>query len=217
MTRGGADKNRTAGPERKCLASGESQPTAGMIRFVVGPDDMIVPDILGKLPGHGLWVSAERDALTKVVKKGLFSRAARANVTVPGDLVVQLDAMLARRVIDLISMARKSGKAVTGYEKVKSWLDREEATVLIQARDGSERGKTKLSTPHYGSYIGWLTADELGMAFGRQTAIHAALGTGGLADRVVEEAIRLKSVRVGASGADHGGRGRRKGKELNER
>ncbi len=217
MTRGGADKDRTAGPERKCIATGDSQPKTGLIRFVVGPDDQIVPDLLGKLPGRGIWVSADRDALAKAATKGLFARAARAKVTVPDDLVAQLEGMLARRVIDLISLARKSGKAVTGYEKVKSWLDREEATVLIQASDGSERGKTKLSTPHYGSYIGWLTADELGMAFGRQTAIHAALGTGGLAERVVEEAIRLKGVRVGASGADHGGRGRRKGKELNER
>jgi len=103
---------------------------------------------------------------------------------------------LARRVVDLISLQRKAGKAVAGYEKVKGWLQSEEAEVLIQAVDGSGRGKSKLSTPHYGHYIGWLTADELGLAFGRQTVIHGALASGGLTQRVVEEAGRLRGVRV---------------------
>jgi len=102
--------------------------------------------------------------------------------------------------VDLISLARKSGKAVAGYEKVKSWLDREEAQVLIQASDGSERGKSKLSTPHLGTFIGWLTADELGLAFGRQIVIHGALASGGLSRRVVEEAQRLKGVRLSKGG-----------------
>lgn len=211
MTRGGAQKIRDEGPERKCIASGESQPKSGLIRFVVGPDDQIFPDLMEKLPGRGIWVSATREALDTAASKGLFARAARTKVTVPENLAQQIESMLARRVIDLISLARKSGSAVAGYEKVKSWLDQEEARVLLQAQDGSERGKTKLSTPHFGSYIGWLTADELGMAFGRQTVIHAALGTGGLTDRVVDEAKRLKGVRVGVSDADRGGRGRRKG------
>lgn len=188
MTRGGAQKIRDEGPERKCIATGESQPKSGLIRFVVGPDDQIFPDLMEKLPGRGIWVSATREALDTAASKGLFARAARTKVTVPENLAQQIESMLARRVIDLISLARKSGSAVAGYEKVKSWLDQEEARVLLQAQDGSERGKTKLSTPHFGSYIGWLTADELGMAFGRQTVIHAALGTGGLTDRVVDEA-----------------------------
>jgi hypothetical protein len=116
-------------------------------------------------------------------------------------LVSDIERQLARRVVDLISLSRKSGVAVSGYEKVKDALSKEIAEVLLQAEDGSSRGKSKLSTPHYGHYIGWLTADELGMAFGRQTVIHAALGAGGLTQRVVEEAQRLKGFRTGTSGA----------------
>ncbi|CUH74671.1 RNA-binding protein [Tropicibacter naphthalenivorans] len=211
MSRGGRPKDNADGPERKCIATGEAQPKQGLIRFVVGPDGRIVPDLAGKLPGRGLYVSADRAALEKAAKKGLFSRAAKQPVQVPDGLPDLLEQMLAKRVIDLISLARKGGGAVSGYEKVKDWLMKEEARVLIQAEDGSARGKTKLSTPYGGTYIGWLTADELGMAFGRQTVIHAALGAGGLTPRVVEEAQRLKGIRVGTSDADRGGRGRRKG------
>lgn len=198
----------TTGPKRKCIATGEVRPKAEMIRFVVGPEAQVVPDILGRLPGRGIWVLATRAAVTKAADKKLFARSAKQPVQVPDGLVQEVERQLARRVVDLISLARKGGGAVAGYEKVKDWLMKDEAEVLIQASDGSERGKTKLSTPYGGSYIGWLTAGELGLAFGRQTVIHGALASGGLTERVVEEAARLKNLRVN----DDGGSGRRKGK-----
>jgi predicted RNA-binding protein YlxR (DUF448 family) len=208
MSRGGASKDRQDGPERKCIATGEVQPKYGLIRFVAGPDGAVVPDILGKLPGRGVYVAADKAALQRAVDKNLFARGLKQKVTVPPDLVDAVERQLARRVVDLISLARKSGAAVAGYEKVKAWLDREDAEVLIQAIDGSGRGKSKLSTPHFGKYIGWLTADELGMAFGRETVIHAALASGGLGNRVVEEAQRLRGMRE-----TDGGTGRREGKK----
>jgi len=208
MSRGKRTKDLDTDAERKCLASGEVQPKFGLIRFVVGPDNTVYPDLMNKLPGRGMYVSAEKAALEKVVQKGLFSRGAKKQVTVPNGLVVDLEQKLARRVVDLISLARKSGRAVAGYEKVKDWLIKDYADVLIQSSDGSERGKSKLSTPQDGIFIGWLTSDELGLAFGKQTVIHCALATGGLTQRVVDEAQRLKGLR-GFNGA----KGRREGKD----
>lgn len=195
MTRGGRDKER-GDPERRCIATGEVQPKRGLIRFVASPDGVIVPDVLEKLPGRGIWVAAERDALDTAVNKGLFARAARQQVKVPQTLVDDVEALLARRLIDGISMARKAGQAVAGFEKVKDWLGREEVRILFQATDGSERGKTKLHPPGgRGSFFEVLTASELGLSFGRERVIHAALGFGGLTERIREDAIRLSGVR----------------------
>lgn len=183
-------------PERRCIVTGEVQPRQGLIRFVVGPDDRIFPDVTGKLPGRGIWVAADRTALDKAARKGLFSRAARRAVTVPPDLADEVEGMVARRVVELVSLARKAGEAVAGFEKVKDWLDKDRAVVLIQASDGSERGKTKLHPPGgKNTFIGCLTASELGLAFGREHAIHGALAAGGLATRVVEEAAKLAGLR----------------------
>ncbi len=204
MSRGGRTKTRDE-PERRCIATGETQPKAGLIRFVVGPDGSVVPDILERLPGRGIWVSAERDALELAVKKKLFSRSAKMQVTVPDGLIDLIEAGLARRVVDLVSLARKSGRAVAGFEKVKGWLAEGRAKVLLQASDGSERGKSKLWTPEGGRYFGCLTASELGLAFGRQSVIHGALAAGGLSTRVVEEASKLRGVR-GTYGGNSAGK-----------
>ena len=195
MTRGGREKEQDD-PERKCIATGESQPKAGLIRFCVGPDGMLVPDVLGKLPGRGVYVTADRELIDKAVKKNLFSRAARQPVKVPDGLAELVERLVTQRVIDMLSLARKAGDAVMGYEKVKDWLVKGKAATLIQASDGSERGKTKLHAPDgkYG-FIGVLSAGEIGLAFGRERAIHAALAAGGLRTRVVEEAAKLAGLR----------------------
>ncbi|WP_299844199.1 RNA-binding protein [uncultured Jannaschia sp.] len=194
MSRGGRNKSRDE-PERRCIVTGETGPKAGLVRFVVGPEDMIYPDVTGKLPGRGIYVSADRGVLEKAVGKRMFSRGAKKQVHVPEDLADQVEAGLLKRLQDAIAIARKAGRAIAGYEKVKAMLDREEAQVLLQAADGSERGKGKLSTPQGGRWIGFLTADELGQAFGRDRVIHAAVASGTLARRIVEEAARLQGMR----------------------
>ncbi|WP_347311773.1 RNA-binding protein [Defluviimonas sp. SAOS-178_SWC] len=203
MTRGGRDKDRDE-PERRCIVTGDVQPKAGLVRFVAGPEGQIVPDLAEKLPGRGIWVTADRAAIEKAAKKGLFARAAKTSVTVPDALADLVEAGLARRVVDLISLARKAGLAVAGFEKVKGWLADGKAKVLFQASDGSERGKGKLWTPEGGRWFGCLTASELGLAFGRDSVVHGALAAGGLSKRVVEEAAKLTGLRKNDGGTSAG-------------
>ena len=194
MSRGGAHNSEDMA-ERKCLVSQEPGPKAGLIRFVTSPDGVVVPDILEKLPGRGYYVTADLYILKEAVDRKVFARGARTQVAVPDNLILEIDRQLARRVVDLVSIARKAGRAVTGFEKVKGWLAEGRAKVLLQASDGSERGKGKLWTPEGGRFFGCLTAQELGLAFGRGHAIHCALSGGKLSERVVNEAARLRGLR----------------------
>ncbi|MFB2594647.1 RNA-binding protein [Paracoccus sp. p4-l81] len=194
MTRGGRDKLRDEA-ERRCIVTGETQPKAGLIRFAISPDGLVVPDLAGKLGGRGIWVAADRAVLDKAGKKGVFARAAKRPVTLPDDLTDLIEAGQARRVVELVSLARKAGLSVAGFEKVKDWLASGRAKVLLQAMDGSDRGKGKLWTPEGGRWFGCLTASEMGLAFGRDHVIHGALSAGGLTTRVIEEATRLSGLR----------------------
>ena len=194
MSRGGAHNSENLA-ERKCLVSQESGPKSGLIRFVTSPDGVVVPDIMEKLPGRGYYVASDLNVLEEAVKQKVFSRGAKTQVTVPENLIIEIDRQLARRVVDLVSIARKAGRAVTGFEKVKGWLADGRAKILLQASDGSERGKGKLWTPEGGKFFGCLTAQELGLAFGRGHAIHCALSGGKLSERVVHEAARLRGLR----------------------
>ena len=189
-------KNYLKGTTRKCISSGEVKDTSALLRFVVGPEGSIVADVLGKLPGKGIWVTCDQAAIKKAGIEGLFSKAARKAVNVSETLTYDVEKLVTKRVVSLLSLARKSGHAVFGYEKVKSWISKELAHVLIQSFEGSTRGKSKLSTPKGGIFIGWLGSAELSSAFGRETVIHCALASGGITQRVVNEARRLKGLRL---------------------
>ncbi|QFU10232.1 hypothetical protein PARPLA_00203 [Rhodobacteraceae bacterium THAF1] len=164
---------------------------------------MVYPDLASKLPGRGMYVSAERAVLEEAVKKRLFSRGAKKQVGVPDGLVNAVEAALAKRCTDRLGMARKAGRAVAGFEKVKDWLDKDQCRILLQASDGSERGKSKLYKPGgRGSFFDILTADELGLSFGRERVIHAALAAGRLAEDFRDDAVRLSGVRISEQAAD---------------
>jgi len=190
-------------PERRCIASGASGPTDRLVRFVLGPGGELVPDLAAKLPGRGVWLTADRALVERAVAKRLFARAFRAQVAAPPDLADRLEAALVRRLVELIGLARKAGQAVAGFEKVGARLRDGAAGVLVQASDGAADGKAKLARqagplPR----IELLTAQELGLAFGRDFAIHAALDRGGFADRAVAEAQRLEGLRSAGPEAD---------------
>lgn len=185
-------------PERRCIVTRETGPKPGLLRFVLGPGDEVVPDIAGRLPGRGMWVSADRASLALAASKGHFSRAAKTRAGVPSDLIDRVETLLLARVVELLALARKAGQALAGMEKVKAALQSGEAALLLQAADGSTREKGELRPPAgENTRIDCLSADELGMAFGRDRVIHAAVLAGGLADRVRDEGLRLQGVRRG--------------------
>jgi uncharacterized protein len=198
------------GPLRRCIATRQIKPKDELLRFVAGPDHEIVPDLAGKLPGRGLWVSADRAALEMALQKNLFAKAAKAPLRASAALVEEVTALLRRRCLELIGLARGAGQVVAGYEKVDSWLERGQVAVLLEARDGAADGKRRLAAKAGGAYIGkasakppgqkrivvidLFTATELASALGREHVVHAALSEGGLAHALMIDAARLDGL-----------------------
>lgn len=195
--------------DRRCLVTRESGPRGGLIRFVVGPDGSIVPDVDERLPGRGLWVAADRAILDQAVSKRLFARAAKQSVTVDPGLADRVDALIARRCVETLSLARRAGGAVSGQTKVRQALEAGRAGVLVEAADGAEDGRARLRALAAGRpVVSCLVSVEIAEAFGRDHAVHAFVeSTGpraGLADRLLREAARLEGLRSEKTASDVG-------------
>ncbi len=187
-----------SGPLRRCIVSGQVTDKGGLLRFVISPDGVVVPDLDRRLPGRGIWLSPRRDVVNTAVQKRLFARAARRAVQVPDDLADRLEGMLVRRCLDLLALARRAGQAVCGFEKVKAELKAGRAALLVEARDGAEDGRGKMiALAQSASVIGVLDTAELAVPFGRDQAVHVAVAPGGLARRLVVEAGNLSGFREG--------------------
>lgn len=190
------------GPLRRCIATGEVQPPERMVRFVVGPGETIVPDVAQKLPGRGFWVTSTREAIARACERGAFAKAARAAVKLPSDLPGRVEQLLVQRCVDHLGLARRAGLAVIGFAQVEDVLRARDGRIaaLVEARDSGPADRNKLVTYALRiggiAVIGCLDQAEIGLAFGRENVVHAALTTGALAARFVAEAERLGGFRV---------------------
>jgi predicted RNA-binding protein YlxR (DUF448 family) len=168
-----------------------------MIRFVVGPDDRLVPDVMGKLPGRGIWVTANPAALQQAMAKRLFARAARQPVTVDPDLPVTVEHLIERQCLDLIGLAKRAGAAVAGFDKVEALLRKGGIGALVEASDGAVEGRGKLRrlAPD-APMVALFPAASLAGAMGREgIVVHAAIARGKLAHRFIAASDRLAGLR----------------------
>jgi uncharacterized protein len=184
-------------PMRRCIGTMTVRPRRELLRFVVAPDGMLVPDVEGRLPGRGLWLTPRRDIISQAAAKKVFSRAARQPVIVPEDLAQRTETLLARRCGELVGLARRAGAAVAGYEKVREALRAGRVGVLLAASDGAANGRDKLRAlaPAL-PLIEVLTGAELGAAFGRDHTVHGAVAPGRLAEHLLRESARLAGFRT---------------------
>lgn len=187
-------------PRRRCIVTGEIRDRGALLRFVVGPDGAIVPDIEARLPGRGLWLTPRRDIVERAVAKRIFARAARRSVSASPELADRIESLLARRCCDAIGLARRAGLAVAGFERVGDAVRRGQVGLLLVALDGAEGGQRKLAALGRGvPSARVLTAVELGGAFGRERTVHAAIAGGPLCRRLLLDLARLVGLRAEAA------------------
>jgi uncharacterized protein len=194
-------------PERRCVVTHAARPVAELIRFVIGPDGEVVPDVKGRLPGRGVWISAARETVEAAVKRHAFARGFKRDVRVPADLALRTERLLERGALDALAMAGKAGLVAAGFAKAAAALERDETVALLHAAEGSADGARKLEaiwrrrTPEKALLmIEFLTSAQLDLALGRPNVIHAALLAGSASDTFLSRSRRLERFRTdGAS------------------
>ena len=170
------------------------------MRFVVGPDGALVPDVEARLPGRGLWLLPRRDIVGRAVAKRLFARAARRPVTVPEDVADRVAGLLARRCCDGLGLARRAGLAVAGFERVSEAVRRGNAALLLFALDSAEAGRRKMMAAAPRVPVATvLDSGELGTAFGHERVVFVAVGSGPLRARLLLDIERLAGFRDAAA------------------
>jgi uncharacterized protein len=204
-----SERTQKAGVEadesgRSCAVTRARRRKDELIRFVLGPDGTVVPDLKERLPGRGLWLTASKDTVENAVKRRVFSRALKGEAKVPEALPAQVERLLAEAALQALALANKAGEAVFGYAKVEEALAPGRILALVHAREAADDGCRKLDAKAFGAnggrpipVIRAFGTDELSLATGRTNVIHAALIQGGAAQRVLAAASRLERFRKG--------------------
>ena len=193
-----ADPDQEKGPLRRCIVTRETLPKEAMLRFVLSPEGVVVPDVAARLPGRGMWVKSAPGLLEQAMKKGAFARAAKAQVKLPPELVAQTAALLRARLADSLGLARRAGQAVAGFQKVREALVAGRVALLLEAANGSPAERARLLGGHATVVVLALETDVLGRVFGREIAAHVAVFPGRLAAAIAADAQRLEALGIPA-------------------
>jgi len=176
--------------DRRCLATGVMKPKTEMIRFVIGPDQSVVPDLSENLPGHGLWVTASPADIQLAIKKNLFAKAAKEQARPAPDLVDLVTRLLRKRCCEFLGLSKSAGNAVLGETQTEAALRANKLGLYLHAPDATRA----LDNRNNISECDLLTRDEMGAAFGYDRIVYAGLTPHSLTGRVKRELEKLRSM-----------------------
>lgn len=183
---------------RECALTRQSKPAADLIRFALGPDNGIVPDVDAKAPGRGVWITLSEGMVEQAVQKRVFARGLKQQVIVPSDLAQLTARRLEERLLGALGLARKAGQLVTGATKVEAAIAARQVIALFTASDAAEQGRSKMLA-HLRSrmpqaevgHFEFLSSGQMDLALGLENVIHAALVAGAAAEAALARANRL--------------------------
>ena len=186
-----ADGRSEHASERRCIVRGESGDKDLLIRFAISPDGVVVPDITEKLPGRGIWVSADATCISEAITKKMFGRAAKQPATAPTTLLDQTRTLLGQRVTSLLGLAKKAGDLAVGADAVLDGLKTKSLAAVAVAADASASGaddmRQRTSLPVIQTC---LTAADLGAAIGRDNAVYLGLPRTKLGNSLMRDFLR---------------------------
>ena len=209
MSKASRERPDEEGSERTCIVTREKRAPEDMIRFVLGPEAEVVPDLRRKLPGRGVWTTCSAVVVAEAVRKQMFGRGFKTQAKASPTLAEEVDALLEREALQGLALANKAGLVIAGFAKVEAALERGSTAALIHASDGGADGVRKLGQTvarRFGAStsieeVRLFASSQLDLALGRANVIHAALERGSAGDLFLNRCRRLAAYRTAASAA----------------
>jgi predicted RNA-binding protein YlxR (DUF448 family) len=187
------------------------KPVSEMIRFVLGPDGTVIPDVKCKLPGRGLWITASRPTIEEAARRNVFTRGFKTAAKVGSNLGAETERLLETAALDALAIASKAGRVVSGFAKVEAAIVKGKAKALLHAADGAADGKRKLNaalapnreqTAQLADEVNIIeefSGAQLDLALSCPNVVHAALLAGPGSETFLARVGRLQRFRTGRS------------------
>lgn len=177
-------------PLRRCAITRNRRPREQLLRLVVDPQGRLTEDLAGRLPGRGIYVTADPVRVTALLaKQKVPKEEAEA-------LLARLGPGLLQRLLDGVGLARRAGSCKVGLREVEELLKHGHHPLVLLATDaGSIRDKlTHLLADHEAiEVLEVLNREQLGTIWGGRLVALAAVTNPGVGQRIRMDAARWRT------------------------
>ena len=185
-------------PLRTCIACRHERVKEELLRFVVGPDRKVVPDIAFRLPGRGAYTCLDPRCIVIAVQRRQFLRAFKGEAVVDADcdFVGEIAKLIKGRLASMVALANKAGMIVSGSNSIEKVLTPLMAGGIVWiASDASPDRQQKYSflasragcSVHVGC-----TSVELGGLLGKEQRTFLLLKPSGITVKLRNELERFR-------------------------
>lgn len=180
---------------RTCLTCGREASRGLMLRFVVAPDGRVLPDVLGRAPGRGLYACPAAACVGGMGRSPRFRKAVageRAVLDAPA-AIAAAQAQIAARITSLLLLSRKAGRCSIGTDESLEAHRAGRAVLVVVAADAAGRaGDFEGDAIARPARIGkrWLGA----LLGGKGECAAIAVSDAGLARSLRDEVARLDGL-----------------------
>lgn len=186
-------------PQRSCLGCREIRDRNSLIRYVLSPQGEVVPDLEARLPGRGAYTCVDSSCLETAIKRSLFNRSFRREVTVlpPEVMVAQVASLMRSRILGYLGLANRAGKIISGSSLVCDALrGKNKPELILVAVDASVNIADKvilLASVHSVRAERMLTKEDFGAILGKSSRSAIAVRHSGFVARLVSEIERYRN------------------------
>ena len=159
--------------ERTCITTKQTLPPHRLIRFVAAPDGYAVPDLAGRLPGRGAWVTATQDEILKAEKCGVFRKKLGCGLYCCDRTISLVASQLRARALSVAGLSRRAGILLGGSAKL---LAEGPCIGLLVSDNASLRESNKLRSKLAVEWVARnFSAEELGQICGRDSLAYVGV------------------------------------------
>ncbi len=104
------------------------------IKICLSPDNKLVPDLYDNLPGKSVWFPANMSVIADILKKEKLEAYFGVPEFLTTDLSALISKILRKKILNSISLAKKSGNLAIGIDAIKSQLTQKKHCLILVAK-----------------------------------------------------------------------------------
>ena len=104
------------------------------IKFSLSPDNKLVPDLHNKLPGKSIWVTPNKALIEFIQERDDVKAHFGVSHLLSNDLISLIKKILRKKILNSISLAKKSGYLAIGLDTIKTQLTEKNHCLIVVAK-----------------------------------------------------------------------------------